>query len=300
MKSPMDDISRLLSRQKFENKEEMQAFLNSLIGKSLDEFPVMDLTIEEQAQDLVAAAYDLPAGKAKKNIEKALELVPNCIDAYEYLASREKKWDKLQVFLEKGIAIGREKFGGKYLKQNKGNFWLCYETRPFMRCLFEKAKMLICDAKIAESVQIMEELIELNTNDNQGVRYWLLSILLLLGDTKKFRKYDKMVADDTYSAAILYSRALFAFKTEGDTPNARKQLTKAFKANPFVVHKLLEIKKVLLPESYNIGSPEEADQYLLYGYIPWVADKAATEWLVDVTSNMMSKAAITSFRKNKK
>ena len=287
MKPFMTDLNRLLARQNFKDAKEMQAFLDNLAGKSLYDLPQMDLTPEEQAQDLVFEAINLTPAKAKKNIEKALALDPSCIDAYEYLASKEKKVEKALALLEKGIAIGWEKFGGTFLKKNKGFFWGIHETRPFMRCLYAKSEILVLAGRTAEGAAIMEEMLELNEHDNQGVRFPLQSALIMLGETKKFKKYDK-IFNDNYSAQTLYSRALFAFKTEGNSANARKMLKKAFEKNPFVVQQLLEddfpIKDI---ESYMPGSPEEAKIYLMHAFVVWYQTEDAMEWLADTIKEIL-------------
>ena len=289
-KSFMTDLNRLLARQNFKDGKEMQAFLDNLKGKSLYDLPKVELSPEEQAEDLVYEAYKLTPAKAKKNIEKALALDPNCIEVYEYLASREKSAEKALEMFDKGIAIGREKFGGKFLKENKGMFWGIHKTRPFMRCLSQKAEILVLLGKLAEGVAIMEEILELNEHDNQGVRFPLLSALIMLDDTKKFKKYDKMFADDKHSAQILYPRALFAFKTEGDSANARKLMKKAFEKNPFVVQKLIDDNfQPSHVEGYTLGSPEEAEVYLDYALFDWYKIEGAMHWMVDVIEKILEK-----------
>ena len=288
-KSFMTDLNRLMARQNFKDEKELQAFFDNLTNQSLYDLPLMELTFEEQAQDLVFEAFKLTPDKAKKNIEKALALDPTCIEAYEYLASREKKLEKALAVLEKGIAIGREKFGGQFLKKNKGIFWGIHETRPFMRCLYAKSEILVLMGKIAEGVAIMEEMLEINKNDNQGVRYPLLSALIVLGETEKFKKYDKMFDDDA-SAQTLYSRALFTFKTEGNSANARKMLNKAFQANPFVVQMLLEENPQFQEiENYSLGSREEAQVYLVYACVAWCKTEDAIEWLMDVVEKILDR-----------
>jgi tetratricopeptide (TPR) repeat protein len=290
MKPFMTNLNRLLARQNFKDGEELQAFLDNLSDKSLYDLPEVDLSPEEQVQDFVYDAYEHTPAKVKKNIEKALALDPNCIDAYEYLASIEKTIEKALEFLEKGITIGRKKFGGKYLKGNKGMFWGIHETRPFMRCLYHKAVVLVAAEKIAEGVAIMEEMLELNDHDNQGVRFQLLSALIILDETEKFKKYDKMFADDEDSTQMLYSRALFAFKTEGNSANARKMLIKAFTGNPFVVQMFFDRKlKFSGVESYSVGSPEEAEVYLMYAAFAWCNTEGALEWVADTIEDYVEK-----------
>jgi hypothetical protein len=112
------------------------------------------------------------------------------------------------------------------------------------------------EGEIAESAVIMEKMLELNDGDNQGVRYPLFSALIMLGDKKKFEKYDKQFSEETHSAQMLYPRALFAFTVEGDSTNARKLLKKAMDENPFVIQKLLDGNFQLTGvKSYSPGSP---------------------------------------------
>jgi len=289
MKSNLTDLNRLLARQNFKDEKELQAFLNNLTGKSLYDLPKMDLTPEEQAEDLVYEAYNLTPAKAKKNIEKALELDKNCIDAYEYLAAIEKKLEKKLEILEKGIAIGRKKFGGKFLKENRGNFWGIHETRPFMRCLQHKADMLWLLRKGAECAAVYEEMFELNDGDNQGVRFPLMSVLILLDEIEKFKKYDKIFADDC-SMSMLYSRALFAFKTEGDTAKSRKAAKEAFEANNYVIAMLTDKNFQFSGVSgYTMGSPEEAEVYLLHAFFAWHETDNAIEWFINTVINVLNK-----------
>jgi len=262
-------------------------FLSKLADVSLFDMAPADLTPEEQAQDLVYEAYELPLAKAKKNIEKALKLDKTCLEAYEFLASKEKNIEKRFAILDKGIAIGREKFGGEFMKKFKGRFWGHHETRPFLRCLHAKARLFIYTGDIEESIEIFEEIIELNQNDNQGVRFPLLSLLIEWEDDKKFKKYDKMFAKDQ-STEILYSRALYAFKNFGDNTAARKAAERAFKSNPFVVIFLLNNehrpKKV---DTYAFGSPEEASIYLDYAHVAWTEIEGAFEWLINTCMKLM-------------
>ena len=283
----MKDFYRLLERQNFKDADEIQAFIEAYNAGKISN--VIELTNEEKAQDLVEEAYRLTPSKAKKNVEKALQLAPDCVGAYEYLASRETSPQKALEKFDKGIAIGWKKFGGKFLEENKGHFWGIHETRPFMRCLYQKANILLIYGKMEDSVDIMKEMLELNPNDNQGVRYLLLSALAMLGETDDFKKYDKMFADEE-STQMLYPRALFAFKAEGNSANARKKMLKAIKANPFVVDILLDTNyKFTGSGSYTWGSPGEAEIYLMYGIFSWYKTEGALEWLVETINDFYEK-----------
>ena len=275
----MTNLQRLLGTQDFTSEADLRKFLDSIIGQQIPSFPAEALNPQEQAQDLVYQAYELPQAKAKRNIEKALQLDGNCIEAYEFLGSMESTAEIASALYEKGIAIGRQIFGGQYLEEHKGAFWGFHETRPFMRCLQHYSDCLYTMGKVKECVAVLEEMIELNPNDNQGVRDQLLLYLIQLNEKKKFEKYAKMFKEDSM-AFPLFNRALFAFMTEGETENANKQLQKALKQNKFVAAKLLSKKPITdLADHYGFGDENEADYYTHFAQHIWQNTKGATEWL---------------------
>lgn len=276
----MTDLQRLLGTQDFQSEAELRKFMESIAGQQIPSFPKEALTYQEQAQDLVFEAYELPPAKAKRNIEKALQLDSNCIEAYEFLASIEDSVEIASALYEKGIAIGRQVFGGEYLEKHKGAFWGFHETRPFMRCMQHYSDCLYIMGKVKECVAILEEMMELNPNDNQGARDQLLLYLIQLDEREKFEKYAKMFEDDSMAFA-LFNRALFAFKTEGDTANANKQLQNALKRNKFVAAKLLSKKPITnLPDHYGFGDENEADYYTHFAQHIWKNTNGASAWLM--------------------
>ena len=275
----LTDLQRLLETQDFKSEDDVRKFMDSIIGQKIPSFPKEALSFREQAQDLVFSAYELTPTKAKINIEKALHLDPDCIEAYEYLGSIERTAELASIFYEKGILIGRRIFGGKYLEEHKGMFWGFHETRPFMRCLQQYSDCLYTMGKLKECVAILEEMIELNPNDNQGVRDQLLLYLIQLDENKKFLKYAKMFEDDSM-AFPLFNRALFAFKLEGENDNANKQLSKALKQNKHVAKRLLSNKPVTeLADHYGFGDENEADYYASFAQHIWATTQGAREWL---------------------
>ncbi len=280
----MTDLQRLLETQDFKSEDELKKFMNKIIGEKMPSFPKEILNFREQAQDLVFEAYELSPAKAKQNIEKALQLDINCIEAYECLGSMESSAEIAIVFYEKGISIGKMFFGGKYLEDNKGMFWGIHETRPFMRCMQNYSDCLYAIGKAKECVAILEELIELNQNDNQGVREQLLLYLIELDENEKFVKYAKMYEDDSMSFS-LFNRALFAFKTEGETKSSNKQLQKALKQNKHVAAKLIS-KKVIteISDHYGLGDENEADYYTYFAQRIWKQTKGAIDWLKKYSS----------------
>jgi len=279
----MNDLIKLMEKQNFKSEEEVKKFMEGIIGKPIPK--VMDEATKNSdiAVDLVHEAYKLSTVKARKNIQYALEMDPDCIEAFELLGSLEPAMEIATAFFEKGISIGRKKFGGIYLKKNKGMFWGLHETRPFMRCMAEYADILFSLDRVGESVGIMEEMIELNPVDNQGIRDQLLLGLVVLGDKERFGKYDKKYKDDIM-AFPQFNRALFAFKTEGDSPEAKKKLQKAMESNKYVVPMLLaDGSPEGYPEYHGFGDKNEATYYVFFSYRVWRMVPGAIEWLKNKT-----------------
>lgn len=278
------DLQRLMKTQDFKTEEDLRKFMKDITGQKIPSFPTEALNDQEKAQDLVYEAYELPPVKAKKNIEKALLLDHYCIEAYEYLASLEELPEIAIVFYERGIAIGRKLFGGDYLEEHKGAFWGFPETRAFMRCMQQCSDCLYEMGEVEQCVAILEEMIELNKNDNQGVRDQLLLYLLELREMDKFDKYAEMFKEDSMAFA-LFTRALHAFITEGKSENANEKLQKALSQNPYVAAKILSDTPIDgLAGYHGMGDENEANYYVFYAQDIWKNTKGAISWLKKIAS----------------
>jgi tetratricopeptide (TPR) repeat protein len=278
-KDPMIDLHRLLSAQEFNTEDEVRAYLDKILVDGIPNIPPRELSDKEKAEDLVHDAYDLDAETAREYAAMALTLDRDCIEAYELLAGMESAPQIAIVFFEKGVSIGRRLFGGEYMKRHKGMFWGFHETRPFMRCMQNYADCLYTLGYVEECVAILEEMIELNSEDNQGVRDQLLLYLVQLNEDKKFLKYAKKYKDDGLAFA-LFTRALFAYKTEGETENANQKLAEALAQNKFVAKLLLANKPLTeFHFSFEFGGKDEAEYYAVSAQSIWAGIPGAKEWL---------------------
>jgi len=96
----MADLHRLLEKQNFKTEAEMQKYLDGLIGQQIPSFPKEVLKDKEEAQGLVFETYELPPDEARVNIELALQLDHDCIEAYEFLGIIESSTEIAMVFFE--------------------------------------------------------------------------------------------------------------------------------------------------------------------------------------------------------
>ena len=274
------DLQRLLESQNFKSKDEVEKFMGGLMGKPVPSFPKESLTIKEQAQDLIFEAIELPEEKGYELALKALRMDPDCIEAYDYLGALEPITETAILYYKNGIEIGKRIFAKTYLKDSISHFWIIHETRAFMRCMQAYADCLKDMGRYNDSVLVLEEMIRLNPNDNQGVRDQLLLYLIKISEFNKFRKYDKMYKEDL-GVFISFNRALFTFKTEGLSTNSNGLLQKAIKSNKYVIPKLItKTFNADSPEVYGIGDENEALFYCYFAHKIWHETDGAIDWII--------------------
>jgi tetratricopeptide (TPR) repeat protein len=190
---------------------------------------------------------------------RAIELSPDCADAYVLLAEAAPGPTEALAFYADGVAAGERALGAAAFTEEAGPFWARIETRPYMRARFGLAQTLDELERGAEAVDHYRGLLRLNPDDNQGVRYSLLAALLRLGCDAEAGLLLEQFADEP-TALWGYARALHAFRCEGEGPAARALMRAALSINRHVPAYLLGKKTWPgpMPASYGLGSQEEA------------------------------------------
>jgi tetratricopeptide (TPR) repeat protein len=127
------------------------------------------------------------------------------------------------------------------------------------------------------------EMLRLNPNDHQGIRYLLLRWLLLGGSIEEIERL-LSTYDEEGSADWLFNRALHHFRIGGPSPNARKALRQALQSNVHVAGLLLGDEP--LPEGppsalIGFGDETEAYAYIVDGIGLWGDTYGALDWLAD-------------------
>jgi tetratricopeptide (TPR) repeat protein len=276
------DIQRIVDEHDFSSMEELQEFLNkNVVGKQIPHRA--GGTPLERAQDLMYQAFEARGRKQIQLARKALEICPDCADAYVVLAERCSDPEEACDLYAQGVAAGERALGKEFFEQEAGNFWSMLQTRPYMRARLGLAQCLeeSVTGGLEQATQHYRELLRLNPNDNQGVRHLLLPCLLQMDADAEAERLLKQYKDDEALAIWCYARALLAFRQKGDTAAARKHLKKGVKVNRHVPKYLLGREELPLfpPQSYSPGSEEEAvicsDQLAHV----WGQTEGAIEWL---------------------
>ena len=270
-----------IDKHDFENIDQVNEFMKSMQGKSLDDLPE-STTDKGRSQELVIQAQNETPAKGKQLIKQALELDPDNADAYNYLASLETDVDKSLALYRQAVEAGERALGEKFMKENKGHFWGLIETRPYMRAKAGVADCLYAKNRMNAAVEVYREMIELNPNDNQGVRYLLSTILLGKKDLSDYESFIKKYEGED-SAVWLYNNALYHFKKMGKSAKSDTELMKAYKFNPHVMEFMLGLKELPkeMPQFIGRGDENEAAAYIVDAIHTWGKTNGALDWMYE-------------------
>lgn len=263
---------------------DFNALIASLTGPSAHEgMDDAEADKKVNAQQFAFDAMEADSEAAARNLAKrALRLDPDCVDALVLMNDLDAPTRMARIEgLKKAVEAGERALGAKFIQNNKGHFWLLLETRPWMRALGRLATELKEARLNLDAICIYEQMLELNPNDNQGVRDPLLGLYLTVSDLKGAGKLLKKYEDDAL-ANFAWGRVLERFLA-GDRAGAKAALEIARAANRHV-ELYITARKPLPedpPEMYSSGSEEEAVLLLSNLGDAWAAHKEATFWLFD-------------------
>jgi tetratricopeptide (TPR) repeat protein len=281
MERAMADAERFLAESNFQNVEEANAALQSRFSGPMDAVTSTGTTPLEKAQDLMYRAFDARGRRRIQLARKALELSPDCADAYVLLAEEATEPDAALDLYRRAIAAGERAIGPEIMRDQVGHFWGIVKTRPYMRAKLGLAHCLQTMNRVEEAISEYQDLLRLNPNDNQGVRDVVLPLLLVAGRDAGAGALLTQYQDDP-SATWKYGWALWTFRQERDSAAACDRLRDAIQSNRHVPRYLTgkAAIPVDLPESYSLGSVEEAilcaDQFVEV----WKATPGADRWLL--------------------
>lgn len=294
MEQTMANLSRLLSEREWESVDEANAFLQELVASGqLDAMSPAPDTPLEQAQQLIYQAYDTPTKRKRVELaRKALEISPDCADAYVLLAEEStRSVKKARLLYEQGVQAGERALGPDVFVHDVGHFWGIVETRPYMRARSGLAQTLWALDERAEAIAHFADMLRLNPGDNQGIRYLLASCLIQIGDDDALGALLAQYDEDA-SATWMYTRALWLFRREGAGRKANAALRKALNVNPFVPEYLFGLAPLPeeLPPYVGFGDETEAIDYVIDGLIHWHETQDALPWMMAQLERVVSSA----------
>lgn len=222
--------------------------------------------IEGPADDIVNDAWDAKSPAARvKLARKALSIDLNAIDAYNILGIYAPTVAEKIALFGAAVDVGGELFA-PLLESEDMAWWGFMGTRPWMRAQQNLGLAFIEAGDTDYAIEVFEQLLLLNPNDNQGIRYLLLQLFAETGNEDDCKALFDIYPDDG-SVEFPATRLLF----ELSRPKPRKNLGKLFEdvraANAFVLPMLKLAASGKWPprdqsDYVALGSQEQAAIYL--------------------------------------
>ncbi|MBW2085573.1 MAG: hypothetical protein JRI54_06055 [Deltaproteobacteria bacterium] len=285
MERTLRQLGSAITDREFESEKEMQAFLDDFNQNDTEfsEEASWAVTPEDQAQELIYQVWEADDPEEVVSlVTRALELDPLCVDALMILAemTAQSKEERIS-FLELIVKAGQHKLGEEYFEEHRGYFWGMIETRPYMRARFSLAEELREAERLEEAIAHYKAMLELNPNDNQGVRDILIGCYLMVGDLAGARWLLKEYEQDG-GAVFNWSRVLERYLAK-DTAGALAALETAREQNQFVEDYLTRKKRLpaKLPDYYSLGDKTEAIFCVSVIDLSWRRHRGAVKWLKD-------------------
>ncbi len=194
------EMQKFMEANEFESEEQASAAMQEFIAQYNENLQSRNAMELETAWDCLEMAYDAPTEKeAVRYAQKALELDEHCTDAeviiadIKYGSDPEKFKKKLEKIITKAEKYLREE--GCFDDDCIGAFWGIIETRPYMRARCTYIELLTALGKHKKAVDECEELLELNSSDNAGIRYILMGLYACFEDElsamRLYREYNE-------------------------------------------------------------------------------------------------------------
>jgi len=231
------------------------------------------------AQDIIYDAWEVRDARKRVALAKrALATSPDCADAYVLLA--EANQNKALELYRKGVEAGERALGKETFELEVGNFWGILETSPYMRARAGLAQSLWDCGQQNEAIAHWRDMLSLNPDDNQGIRYILAARLLEIGRDRELNKLLNDYHNDG-GAHVIWCKAPLAFRTSGDTDKSRRALRMALESNAYVPTYLLGHKRIprQLPDYVGFGDEAEAVCLVAENLNSWKTTAGALAWL---------------------
>ena len=259
-------IKEFLENTDAKNEEE----LNKALGKFFEQYNNGEIDYEntplDEAYELLEEAENAKTIKdAKRLAKKAFETSNACFDAKLFLADIEDNSIKSRKILNEGLEFEKKRLEQEdyFDKENIGHFYGIFETRPYIRGLYTKARNLSNEGKYKKAIEVCKEILRLNENDNTGARYLLMALYAVIEDEKAmldlYKKYNEEI-----NLEMLFPLFVLYYKKEDDG-NAKKYLDMINKNNKHFIKffkETIKLEEDSMPGYYSRGNASEVLMYM--------------------------------------
>ena len=258
------------------NLDQLNAAINAQFTGPMDDFELPMDTSADRAERLHSRPAGYDCRRRVQLAKQALAENPSHVEANVLLAESVRR-NKPTISRKHWFCFfGRAQLGQAF-EDTVGHFWGLSDTRPFMRACHGLAAAYHDAGQTSEAIQQYQEMLRLNPNDNQGVRYEVIPLLL-----EHNRAPEAIALLDSFreeTAFWHYMKSLVEFRRSGRSMSSKKAIRSAFRSNEHVVALMQSDEPPLLPDSYALGSPEEAATCIRELGAVWDETEGYLKWM---------------------
>ncbi|MCC0638928.1 MULTISPECIES: DUF6398 domain-containing protein [unclassified Clostridioides] len=210
-----------------------------------------------------------------KAIDLELEKKKILYKRYIKLSQEAKNHIESIRYMEEAVNIGKSMI----TKEDRQlGFWKGVSTRAYMVALESLARKLESIDNLKEARKVLEYLIEINPDDEQGIRYKLLNVLIRLNDRIAINNLFEMYKEEK-SATWMYSKALYYFKNK-NMFLASDAIKSAKNKNKYIGLYLIDWRNAFGREFVTAEEKGEAVYYYDENIVLWNEVKGSMDWLL--------------------
>lgn len=185
---------------------------------------------------------------AEKIFISLIKRFPFYIDAYNHLSiafKNQKKHFESFVTVEKVYNMGKSFFPKEFDFQKDKLIWAILDNRPFLRSC--QIFGLECQEQkdYKKAIEVYNEILQINKNDNQGIRYLVLECLFALKDYEGTEDFLNKFEDD-WSIEFSYGKLVVEI-LKNNIDEAKNLLNKALEINPYLPNEIIKDKHIPPP-----------------------------------------------------
>ena len=227
-----------------------------------------------------------PGRKSKSSKSKSRGRSTEDLDDLVEIALAQQTPEKTLAMLEMAVKIGEEQLAADF-RDHVGHFWLLSETRPYMRARLQLVQVLLTQGQHETAISHMQDMLRLNPNDNQGVRWLLLEWYCNMNWLDQAMQLLDEYPDEATPFMEL-TRVCLEFQKSGRSDALEAMLQEQMELNPHIAPKLLDQAEVspFSVHSFSVGDDDEADAYCQSFRSLWKATPGALPWLSSVCRDL--------------
>jgi len=256
--------------------DELNAAINTNFTGPMDDIDYPMDKPADRAEALCQEAIEAFGRRRIQLAKRALAENPTYVEANVLLAESTKSATRRVDMFRNAMEIAKTQLG-PMMEEAVGHFWGLTETRPFMRACDGLASALQEAGQTNEAIEQYQEMLRLNPNDNQGVRYQVIPLLLAHNrEAEAIRLLDDYREE---TAFWHYMKSVVEFRRSRQSPSSREAMRSAFRVNEYVVELMQSADPPLFPDSYSLGSQEEAAICIRELADAWDETEGYVEWM---------------------